>query len=55
MVKKIIKNPRLSDTKVVFLTFLITKQEAGDYGKKVEDLFLAKPVKSEVLVDTIPE
>jgi len=36
LVKKIIRDPKLTDTKVVFLTSLITKQEVGDDGRKIE-------------------
>jgi CheY-like chemotaxis protein len=56
LVKEIIKDPKLSGTKVVFLTSLLTHADMGDSGQKIgEHLFLAKPVNPDVLVDTIRE
>lgn len=47
-------DPELRDTKVLFLTALLTKEEAGEHGRIIRDiLYLAKTAEDEVLIDAI--
>lgn len=49
-------DPNLSSIKVMFLTSMLTKEEAGERGKMINgNLFLAKPTDDNVLISTIRE
>ena len=49
-------DPNLSSIKVMFLTSMLTKEEAGERGKMISgNLFLAKPTDDNVLISTIRE
>ncbi len=47
-------DPELRDIKVVFLTSLLTKEEAGEHGKFISgNLYMAKPTEDRIIIDTI--
>ena len=48
------EDPELSHIKYIFVTAIITKEEAGGTGTRIGgNVFLAKPVKAEELISTI--
>ncbi|MEP4487126.1 MAG: response regulator [Halioglobus sp.] len=48
------EDPLLADTKFIFVTAIVTKSETAQAGSNIGgNVFLAKPVKTEELVDTI--
>ena len=56
ILKSLNADPKLSDIKVMFLTSLLTKEEAGERGKMINgNLFMAKPTEDNILIETIQE
>lgn len=48
------EDPELSQTKFVFMTAIVTKEETGTTGSSIGgNVFLAKPVKTDELIATI--
>lgn len=47
-------DPELRDIKVVFLTSLLTKEEAGEHGKTISgNLYMAKPTEDRIIINII--
>ena len=48
------EDPLLAKIKFIFVTAIVTKSETGETGSKIGgNVFLAKPVKAQELIDTI--